>query len=131
MSETRREQGFTLIEVLVALLILGLAAAAVFRVLFHSNSELARSRTEQDALMVARSALVQVGRVLAAQPGHFDGQSGNIRWKVDVDDQIPDPPPAMGLAAYPVHVTVTWQDDRGIQAVTLNSVRLGKEHAEP
>ena len=125
------DRGFTLVEVLVALLILALAAGAAFRLISDSHAQLARSQMEQEALMLANATLAGIGHVMAVQPGHLAGTQGDLAWTVDIGNQLDDPPPAEGFSAYPVHVAITWRNDRGPQALTLESVRLGHQSIGP
>ena len=81
-----REAGFSLIEVLLALAIVGLmlgATAGVFRngILGHANAG--------DAAMAASLAeqrLAEAGVTAALRPGESQGTFGRFRWHVTVAD---------------------------------------------
>ncbi len=131
MTRHEGEQGFTLVEVLVALVILALAAGAFFQIMNGSTGALRQSLLARNALTLAQSTLAAVGHTIGVRPGHQAGSFHGQDWTVDIGDQLADLPPAMRLGAYPVRVTVHWQDARGRQFLVLDSVRLGPEQTPP
>ncbi len=127
MIEGQNDSGFTLIEVLIALLILVLASGAISQAVSSGTVELARAARERDAITLADSVLAQIGHAIALTPGHLAGMDGAMSWTANIADALVDPSPASGLAAYPVSVEVRWPDDRRRQTYRLDSVRLGPQ----
>ena len=127
MTDRRRAAGFTLVEVLVALVILAIASGFAFRTVSGSFDRLSQAESEQQAVTIAESILARLGHDLAVQPGRLTGTEGRMRWRLDVGAALADPPPASGLAAYPVQVLVDWQDGRTPGKLRLQSVQLGPE----
>jgi general secretion pathway protein I len=129
----RRDRGFTLVEVVVAIAILALMAGVIFRV----NSDSIRNIHRADALAAA-SALVQsliakVGTEIQLREGEVRGQSGNaLQWRVqmkrygDATDRAQWP-----LSAYTVVAEVTFRDDPDTRPVALMTLRLGPKEAAP
>ena len=122
-----RTAGFTLIEVLVALAILAVASGFAFSTVSDSFARLSQADLEQQAVTVAETAMARLGHDLPIQPGGTTGAEGDMHWQVEVGTALTDPPPAAGLAAYPISVSVEWQDDRVSRRFRLQSVRLGPE----
>ncbi len=94
-AESRHQQGFTLVEVLVALAIFSLAALALLRLQGSASGTAARLDDKTLAAIVARNQAVEV--MIAALPPAFGRQSGTERnggrdWRWIRDTQrTPDP----------------------------------------
>jgi general secretion pathway protein I len=122
-----RTAGFTLIEVLVALVILAIASGFAFGVVSDSFDHLSQSELEQQAVMVAEGSLARLGHDLPVQSGRMAGTDGPMHWAIEIAAPMADPPPAEGWAAYPVNVDVDWRDGRVARHLRLQSVRLGPQ----
>ena len=131
MSRQRADDGFTLIEALVALTILALAAGTGFKVLSDGARRLERSKAAQSAVVLGDSILARVGPDFAVRPSHWAGVADDQSWVLDIGNGLADPPAAAGLAAFPVRVAVRWADDRGRRELVLETVRLGPESETP
>jgi type II secretion system protein I len=120
----RSERGFTLVEVLVALLILAIAAVAVLQ-LFGGGLRLARASGDHlDAVLLAESKMAEIeGETLTE--GVTEGTEGAYRWarRVAVDPSLlpEDPeveiPSRLRLAR--VSVEVRWGRNRLVELVTM------------
>jgi len=132
----RRDDGFILFEVLVALAIAGIAVA----VLFGTGSTALRStRSAADyeaAVSRARSHLAALGRLEPLAPGEFSGDDGDgFRWRLRVQP-IAMTPLKVGagsmsgrttvrlLTLYAVDVTIAWTMGAAPHALTLHTSRL-------
>jgi general secretion pathway protein I len=137
MSDTdpaRWCQGFTLIEVVVALLIFGLALAMVARIIQTGVLESGRAEAMTTATLLARSQLARINADVPLAQGELDGDAGDgFHWRIVLrpaaleDDrggepQVPDHSPKILL--YLIEVTVAWDAGGPAQAVTLTSLRL-------
>jgi len=126
--------GFTLLELLVALAIAGLAFAALARGTGQGLQAGRIAGQYEEALARARSRLDAVGRAVALIPGEAAGEDGGgYRWHLRVAPLAVARPGEAGLppvALYAVAVTVSWDGtdgDRGggPRAVRLETRRLG------
>jgi general secretion pathway protein I len=80
-----RQAGFTLIEILIAFAILGMASAAVISIFGSDLSRVARAKNERVAALSARSVLALVGSELPLEPGTREGQLPNgLRWSLAI-----------------------------------------------
>ena len=116
-------RGFTLLEVLVALSILGVAVVASIQGFAQGLRLLKLSGDHQEAMLIADQ---RVREVLAPEEGREEGADRQFQWsrsiaKVPMAD---DPGVARPVAwtVYQVDVRVRWDDRREVQLVTLRTV---------
>jgi general secretion pathway protein I len=129
----RRDRGFTLVEVVVAIAILALMAGVIFRVNSDSIRNIRRADALADASALAQSLIAKVGAEIPLHEGEVRGQSGaTLQWRVqmkrygDARDRAQWP-----LAAYTVVAEVTLHDDPDSQPVALVTLRLGPKEVVP
>lgn len=132
MSQPRStaQSGFTLIEVLVALVVLSVAVVAVLQ-LFGGGLRLARASGDHlEATLLASTMLSELAWE-TLEEGNTEGTEGGFRWsrQVTVDPALlpeePDParPDTVRLAR--VSVDVRWGKNRHVELVTIRP--LGQE----
>ena len=128
-------QGFTLIEVVVALLIFGLAFAVVARIIQTGVLQSGRAEAMTTATLLARSQLARIGADVPVAEGELDGDAGEgFHWRIVIHpavledgrgDQAEGPALRPKILPYQVEVMVAWGADRPAELVTLTSLRLG------
>jgi prepilin-type N-terminal cleavage/methylation domain-containing protein len=128
------QRGFTLLEVMIALLIAGLALAAVFRAAAESSHATSTAARYQEAISRARSHLDGTAVHLIA--GEQDGDDGaGFHWhtlvrpadstgKRDASGKPVASDDALVVTLYTVTVWITWREGGNSQAVRLDSERL-------
>jgi general secretion pathway protein I len=127
-----RSAGFSLIEVLVALAIVGLALAAAAETLGIGLTSHDTAKDAAAALAVAEDEIAQAG---AGAPLRAETRDGNFAdrfaWRLVVapyDEPQSDrfAEPASNFRLFRVAVTVSWQDGRRQRRLALATVRLGR-----
>lgn len=126
------QQGYTLIEVLVAFAVLALALTVLLGTLSGATRQVRWSADAGRAALHAQSLLAQVGVGEALQPGRRDGEfdDGRYRWTLDVAP-FTDPllPPPAGTDPFTpqlmqLRLAVEWGDGGRGQRMQLDSLRL-------
>lgn len=128
MRCSNRETGFTLIEVLVAFMILALSLAVLFRIFSGGLTSVAVSGDYSRAIQVARSRLAAAGTSEPLLPGVSRGDDGErFHWQRTVSRYLPPQAadrPQGRLAAYSVTIDVYWETDGREKHISLESIRL-------
>jgi len=124
----RHQRGFSLIEILVAFMILAMSLTVIFRIFSGGLRNVALSEDYARAVLVAQSQLSVSGISEPLQPGLSSGEwDGRFRWQRLVEPYRPwqqDKQLVATLTAYRVTVKVSWQHAGGTRQIRLSSVRL-------
>jgi len=122
---SRRARGLTILEMLVALTILGLSIALLYRSLGDSARRAGDLAERRQALLVLQGWLHTVpDRLLGPLPER--GAHGGIGWRIDPAVSVEPLDPAAAAASgngdtptpIPVRITATWGDGRTRQTTT-------------
>ena len=117
-----QDRGFTLIEVLVAFVILAFTLAAAYGVFADASRAVASGERYGVALALAESRLAEVDAAAADEPWDGEGEfDETYRWRVETR-VLPDGP-AENVPLEPVVVTVTVSWASG-GPFTLETIRL-------
>ena len=130
--EARAPAGFTLIEVLVALVIVGLAVTAIAEVFGNGLISQKVASDAHTALALAEERLALTGTKAALHPGTERGTfAERFAWQTTVslfvdgnDEKTPFQRVGSPLL-YRVVVDVDWRSGRHSQKLTLSTLRLG------
>jgi general secretion pathway protein I len=128
----RRPAGFTLLEVVVALFIAGLALAVLFRAGSAGLYATDTAQKAQEALERAQSHLAAIGRDVALVAGVSEGKDGGgFRWRLSVQPLASRQTAAANGASlvtttlYDVQVAISWKAGGKTRRVVLVTRRLG------
>ncbi|HZK92287.1 MAG TPA: prepilin-type N-terminal cleavage/methylation domain-containing protein [Stellaceae bacterium] len=130
-GESAAPAGFTLIEVLVALAIVGLALAAVAGVFSNGLIGHETASDAEAALALAEERLALAGATATLRPATDKGVfAGRFAWQTTVapyeegdDTRLAQPTGLPRL--YRLAVSVAWQDGRRSRQLSLATLRLG------
>lgn len=127
-SGRRREAGFTLLEILIAFIILALALGALLPSFSNGLRSVGISATHITAMMQARSIIDRVGLDIPLQDGEVSGTAaGGIEWVVRIHRvEFADAARLEDdgrMIVVPMGVEVAVSQD-GEPAVTLSTLRL-------
>jgi general secretion pathway protein I len=130
MSARCTAQGFTLIEVLVAFMILTLSLSVLFRIFSGGLNNVAVAGDYTQAVLVAESQLAVVGRSEPLVVGETYGEPDErFRWRRIIESYMPwedDTALTVPVSGYRVTVEVSWTRNGRDQQITLNSLRVQK-----
>lgn len=132
MCRKRAGAGFTLLEVIVALAIAGLAFAALFRAGGTGLFAVDTAGRVEEAVARAQSHLAAIGRDAALLPTDASGDDGDgYRWSLHVRplaERLSQEQQGAGRRAmttlYEVEVGISWTDGGRPRSVTLRSERV-------
>ena len=114
--------GFSLIEVVVALALLGMLLAGLAQAVRGGLGGNARAISWEAALALAESRLAAIGTEDALRAGTQQGSFGALQWRSVVEEASrPDDPRLPPL--WRLRVEVAWSDARPL---VLETLRLGK-----
>jgi len=121
----RRQRGFTLIEIIVALAILAVALTALFQAFSGGLRVTTATERQAAAVMLARSLLDRVGEDIPLAAGEQAGVSEDgQRWSIAIaPSPLIAPERRAGSPVIPFDVQVSVAAD-GSRPVTLTSLRL-------
>ncbi|WP_052120454.1 type II secretion system protein [Inquilinus limosus] len=127
MTRPWREAGFTLVEVLVALAVLGSITAASLALLVSSRDRDSRAAAQLRAGLAAEAILERVGLDLPLAPRSVSGRlSDGSAWSLAIapwrEEGLPEQPGRPGLLS--VTVRVTPRRGPTVQLVTLRAAGL-------
>jgi general secretion pathway protein I len=117
--------GFTLLEVIAAIVLLGIAFAALMKVAGASIALTRNASTHSAAALWARSALDSAFVTTPIKVGHSAGRfDRQFAWQLDVSPwgSAPD---AGAAALYQLDLTVSWQARGGTNTAHFRTLRLG------
>lgn len=121
-------RGYTLIEVLVAFMIMAMALTVLFRIFSGGVRNVAVSADYARAVLIAESQLAAAGIDESLYAGDTSGVEGDtFTWTRSVTPYLPSPgysSPVQGLRAWHVTVTVEWPHGDGRRSFDLSTVRL-------
>ncbi|MEI9984493.1 MAG: type II secretion system protein [Aliidongia sp.] len=129
MNERPTAAGFTLIETVVAMAILGLGLAALFPVFGAVLDRNFKADSQAMAASLAQSLTARLGADLPLAPGMSSGSFGNgYRWEMEISPygEAGDRD-AWPLAPYQVLATVRWQAGGRERSMTLTTLRLASK----
>ena len=124
----RPRDGFTLIEVLVALTLLAIAAVPLFQVFTTGLRSIDASDRAVRALAIAEAALARADAEERWRRGRSSGSAaGGYEWEIEVSPAgIARPREATGQL-YHVAVRVTWPQGVRRRSVDLETLRFAPE----
>jgi len=128
MLSKRHNQGYTLIEVLVAFMIMALALTVLLRIFSGGLRNISVSSDYAQAVLIAESRLAAAGIDGPLFPGETAGVEGEqFQWTRRVTEYLPSPrysAPARGLQAWHVTVSVEWPNGSNTRSIDVSTIRL-------
>jgi general secretion pathway protein I len=122
----RRQRGFSLLEVIAAIMLLAIAFGALMKVVGSSFNLTAHASRRGEAALLARSKLETLGRMDPLQEGQSDGRfDDTYRWQVVVTRwgaSQPDDDPSLRL--YKLDLDVSWTENAKTSTAHFTTLRM-------
>ena len=125
-----RDHGFTLLEALVALVILTLALTMVFGRLSTALRVSTSADVDRQAAAAAYRILAELGHSRPLTYGLSEGDAiGGLHWRLKITPTRERAPGTVlpRLEAHDIALTVFWTDRRSTHERTFSTIRLGAE----
>ena len=128
MCPRRRSRGYTLIEVLVAFMILAMALTVLLRIFSGGVRNIGVTSDYAEAVLIGESRLATAGIDETLAPGETSGVEGDgFHWTRRVtryEPAVDYTTRVKGTHAYFVTVTVTWPNGDKERSIDLSTVKL-------
>ena len=127
----KRESGFTLVEVIVALAILSLGLSVLLGSISGSLRRTATAARMAEAGALAQSLLAEVGTDLAIKPEESFGEFPNgYRWHLKMQPYgEANEREEWPVGAYQISTEVEWEEGASRRSYALTTLRLGSKVA--
>jgi len=129
MQDRNRIGGYTLIEVLVALMVMVLSLTVLFRIFSSGLRNISEAADYTRAVLVAETQLASAGTGEALEVGRTQGKEGDrFRWTRIVSDYFPYSDGGqitLPVSAFHITVIVEWLHSGHRRRINLSSIRLG------
>ena len=113
----KAQQGFSLLEVIVAFLVFALIAAVVLAIASRGLSGAEQTARYQHAVMLAESLLDRAGAERLGPGAHAGTAPGGYRWRLDIESVPGSDGPELRLLHAQVQVSL--EDGRSVSLSTL------------
>lgn len=138
----RRQRGFSLLEVVIAFVLLAGAMGLLLAILGGGLAQVRQSGQSSEAALHAQSLLAEVGVLEPIRPGRSSGEieRGRYRWTLEVsevEDPVPPPESPAGEALvetvglqpagqpviYLLQLDIAWGEGEATRSLRLSSLR--------
>ena len=128
MTTRLKQQGFSLLEILIAFAILALSLSILLRIFSGGVNNAVVAEDYTIAVQIAESLMAKTGVDTPLVAGESAGEeNGHYRWRISIIPYLPDPETvdikALKVLLFKVEVTVNWGDigesERQVQLSTL------------
>jgi len=130
MTPRHAQQGYSLVEVLVAFVILAMSLTVLFRIFSSGLRNVDVSADYSRAVLVAEERMTAPGRGDDLRPGVSSGVvADRYHWTRNISDyrvEAYDPMRDSGVAAFRIEVEVLWESGRNERRVALSTIRLAR-----
>lgn len=131
LAGAKREAGFTLVEVIVALAILSAGLGLLLGLISNSLRQTASAQRMAEASSLAQSLMAEVGTVLPIRPEARDGQYANgYRWHLKVQPYDSGRESEEGpVGLYRIAAEIEWDQGTERRFYALTTLRLGPKES--
>ena len=126
-------RGFSLIEVLVAFVLLSLALAVILQVFSNNLRNIKAAEQYTKAMVVADSRLAILGSIQPIESGETSGSEGGFDWRMEINPHVYEDELDQESAQqsenqlFEIKLTVQWQQGNRQPAIQLSTMRIGQK----
>lgn len=131
-SRSSKQQGFTLLEIMVAFVIMGLVVGTLLQLFGSAMRSVALADEYSFAVQVAESRMEAVGSEIKVEKTTVSGQEEGTAYKwavtmqpIELDEKQEEF--SLSIEPYQVTVTVSWNSEGKQRQFTLTSLRFGEK----
>lgn len=129
-SKASIQSGFSLLEVLLAFVIMGLVVAGILQLTGNSLRNVVIADEYSYAVQIAESKMVEVGHSIPIEQGEHSGiLHEKFQWQINITDAqlpLPEDMPPLATTLYLISVDVTWPIKAYKHHFHLSSLRFGE-----
>lgn len=135
MCPRKRSRGYTLVEVLVAFIIMAMALTVLLRIFATGVRNISVASQYAQAVLIGESRLATAGVDAMLAPGETSGVEGKgfhwTRHVVNYEPAVDYSTYVKGTRAYYVTVTVSWPNGDRERSIDLSTVKLRHDESGP
>ena len=131
-SKTAKQQGFTLLEIMVAFVIMGLVVGTLLQLFGSAMRSVALADEHSFAVQVAESQMEAVGSEIKVEKTTVSGQEEGTAYKwavtmqpIELDEKQEEF--SLSIEPYQVTAIVSWDGEGKQRQFTLTSLRFGEK----
>lgn len=129
LTRSKNQQGFSLLEILVAFSILALSLGIILKIFSAGLQTASLAENYTLAVEIAESLLAKTGEEEKLALGESSGQENEyFNWRVQVTamelDISPQLPPSLAAQIVQVKVIVSWGNENNPRAIDLTTLKL-------
>ena len=131
-SKSSRQQGFTLLEIMVAFVIMGLVVGTLLQLFGSAMRSVALADEYSFAVQVAESRMEAVGSEIKVEKTTVSGQEEGTAYKwavtmqpIELNEKQEEF--SLSIEPYQVTVIVSWNSEGKQRQFTLTSLRFGEK----
>ncbi|MDP2901652.1 MAG: type II secretion system protein [Methylovulum sp.] len=133
MIQTNKQQGFSLLEILIAFSILALSIGILLKIFSGGVNTAVVAEEYTAAVQIAEALMTRTGVETPLQTGETSGlENEYYHWRVTIDPYLLNPEKvdikALNLVLFKVDVTVSWGEGNGSERqIELSTLKLASE----
>jgi len=125
---TRQQDGYTLLEVLVAFAILGMSLAVLFRIFSAGVNNVGVASDYVQAVLIGEARLESLASESVLEPGMSQGIAlGKFHWTRTISRELLpqlEMTERSTVASYRINVAVAWPAGRNTRQIELETLRI-------
>jgi general secretion pathway protein I len=129
LTRTKNQQGFSLLEILVAFSILALSLGLILKIFSSGLQTAGLAENYTLAVEIAESLLAKTGEEQKLALGESSGQKNDyFNWRIQITaielEISPQLPPSLAEQIVQVKITVSWGDEKNPRSIDLTTLKL-------